>query len=285
MESKRCFGNNKRSLVLYLIYLTGMKTEITYKEYWSNYWSKFPKLQYNINNPAFYSMHLLFSMVIKEKLKKKRNDRKVSIIDVGCGNGLLLRYFSEQYKRLDIYGIEYSEVFKTAEQLKRDLYLNFKLEKLDFVKDKIDHLYRKFDIVVSVGVIEHFKNPFKPMYIMKKLLNNNGCLMTLIPNFEGLFVILWKLYDKRNYDYHIPIKHGELFELYRSLELKNIRIFRMGIPTIPGVHNRDNLFEKILGWGINQLNGRIIQKVYKMQRTLSIEYSMAPLVGCIGFKK
>lgn len=259
-----------------------MQSEITNVQYWDQYWDKNRLYTYNINSPNFYSLHLIFLKVIKV-MKKELGGDKIKIIDIGCGNGMLLKYLAKEYDCLDIYGVENSQVVSIAQELNRALQLGCKIYKMDLMSGEIQKFYNKFDIVVSMGLIEHFINPFEPLKVMKNMLHKKGCLITVIPNFEGAFGMLWKLYDKQNYKYHCPISSQQLLAFYNDLGLKDIRLFYLGIPTFPGLHNKRLFFQKICNWIIRQINGQVMQKLLKKQKSLTKIYPMQPSVGCIGF--
>lgn len=62
---------------------------------------------------------------------------------------------------------------------------------------------KKFDVVYSVGFIEHFTNYRDIIQKHVDLLNNNGVLFITVPNFKGFIqYFLHYLLDKDNLDRH-----------------------------------------------------------------------------------
>ena len=97
----------------------------------------------------------------KEILKLVRWKNK-EILDVGCGTGKLAYLISK--KGGNVKGIDYS---KSAIKVAKKKYQNpnLKYELID-VSRKI---LGKYDIIISVGTLEHMDSPY---FMLKKLKNN-----------------------------------------------------------------------------------------------------------------
>ncbi|SFM88946.1 class I SAM-dependent methyltransferase [Methanolobus profundi] len=122
---------------------------------WSNLWYK-DKLDI-VNN------------YIKYHSETKR------LLDVGCGNGLFLRFMSEN--GWEANGIEPSF---TASEIANSLNLNVKNKTLeDFIEDK---WYRYFDFINLKCVLEHVPNPTEIINICKYLLKEEGIICIEVPN-------------------------------------------------------------------------------------------------------
>ncbi len=120
--------------------------------------------------------------LICKKLQLKEGDE---LLDIGCGWGGLAKFAAEKYG-CKVTGISISE-----EQIKfaRDLTkgLNVEILNLDY-RDLND---RKFDKIVSVGMLEHvgYKNYRQYMEIVSNSLKDNGLfLLHTIGNNETHFV-------------------------------------------------------------------------------------------------
>lgn len=143
--------------------------------------------------------------VIKEmKWKGKR------VLDVGCGTGNFAREIAKKDAKY-VLGIDYAdEAIKIAEKNNKEKNLKFK--KLDVIK-----LDEKFDIIVSIGTIEHMDNPIKIIKKLKSCLNKNGKIILTTPNWTNprgyVLMTLWFLFNA-------PITLADLHYLTPNEHLK-----------------------------------------------------------------
>jgi SAM-dependent methyltransferase len=258
-----------------------MKNKITDSGYWDRYWSGGKIPSYDVTRGLFHSYDKLFTKYYSEtacRLGKK----DLRIVDFGCGEGLMLRYFKERFPGTEVWGIEFSSAFHTAEEVGRQLALEFNILKRDILAGIPSTLTNHFDIVLSVGLIEHFQDPIKILEIMHGALADGGCMITIIPSFEGAFNFFWRLCNRENYLKHVPISRRELRSLHEHLGLSHISIYALGTPTILGTPAR-SLAGKILQFIIVNINGRILQRLFPRQIDLEHGLPLAPILACAGY--
>lgn len=113
-----------------------------------------------------------------EKLGVEYSDRKKQILDVGSGNGKLL-------KQLKDYG------FKRLTGI--DPFLQKEIKKRDFkiVRKNIEDLHEKYDVIFSNHSLEHMPDPHVFFNSIKKLLKDNGKLILRIPVYPNY---IWDKY-------------------------------------------------------------------------------------------
>ena len=143
--------------------------------------------------------------VIKEmKWKGKR------VLDVGCGTGNFAREIAKKDAKY-VLGIDYAdEAIKIAKKTNKRKNLKFK--KLDVIK-----LDEKFDIIVSIGTIEHMDNPIKIIKKLKSCLNKNGKIILTTPNWTNpRGYVLMTLY----FLFNAPITLADLHYLTPNEHLK-----------------------------------------------------------------
>jgi len=89
---------------------------------------------------------------------------------------------------------------------------------------------RKFDLVFSNGLIEHFENTQEIIDIHASYLNDGGTLYISLPNFRGLNGWLQKNFDKENYEKHyIECMNTALLKnVSENIGLKNVKVFYFG---------------------------------------------------------
>ena len=105
------------------------------------------------------------------------------VLEIGCGNGSVLHNLAGQCEHLT--GIELSSV--RVDAAKRNLRHHQNIEILQAnIEDGLNKPDRYYDIVMWADVIEHVVDIFAAMDEIKRLLNDNGKLVTITPNFLSL---------------------------------------------------------------------------------------------------
>ena len=107
---------------------------------------------------------------------KEINWKGKRILEVGCGTGNFAYQVAKKGGK--ILAIDYSD---EAIKLARNQYkhTNLEYEKFD-VNKKINE---KFDVIVSIGTMEHMDNPFEMLKKFKRTLNQNGKIIITSPNW------------------------------------------------------------------------------------------------------
>ncbi len=262
-----------------------MSNAVTSKEYWDHYWGagRARYANYDISQGLFHSYHLLLSMCIR-KTQARVGRRTLTFVDCGCGEGLFLRFVHEQFPSIQVSGIEYSDAIDKARVMAEALGYDFHL-----IQDDLFNVCRggsagPFDALISLGLIEHFEDPAAVLRQMEGLIAANGCLITIIPNFTGAFNFLWKSYDRSNYNHHVPISEAQLLRIHRDLGFEDVTLFNLGTPTIPGIHEANSSWQKMLNGLIVQINGRVLQRLWPRQKSLTHRHPMSPAMACVGWK-
>lgn len=210
-------------------------------EYWDRNWCGAPIPTYDVASPYFAGYMEMFGGITDRLRSLPGRDLcgkggKPRMVDVGCGNGLMLRFFKEQLDA-DVWGVDSSKVVEEAEALAKTLKLDFSVRRIDLMDRDAVVALGKFDVVASIGLIEHFQDPMEPLRRLHGMLAPGGALVTLVPNFHGLFNMLWKLYDKRNYAMHVPITVRQLRAMHQELGLVDNEVWLLRRKCLPGVHD------------------------------------------------
>jgi len=99
------------------------------------------------------------------------------LLDLGCGNGHTLRYLADSSKgALSLTGLDFSA---QAIKLAKSQADNAQLYCADFLTWDID---RRFDFIISLGVVEHFRNPRAALRKAASLLKEEGIFYLEVPN-------------------------------------------------------------------------------------------------------
>jgi len=262
-----------------------MPTGVTTKEYWNKYWGadkpRYPN--YDKSGGLFHSYDLLLSDCIP-KTRARLGSRPLKLVDCGCGEGLILRFVSEQHAGVEAWGIEYSDAIERARRMGEELGHDFHLVKGDLFEVCRTGSVGPFEMLISLGLIEHFEDPGSVLTQLARIVSPGGCIITVIPNFAGPFDFFWRLFDPANYRHHVRISHSRLLDIHRALGLEDVSSYALGTPTIPGVTDPIFRWQRLLNWVLVQINGRILQRMWPRQPSLKRRYPMTPAVACVGWK-
>ncbi len=99
------------------------------------------------------------------------------LLDIGCGNGALLRRFGEKYPEWMLFGIELNDKYQREVETiphVRTMYVN---SQPDVIKET-------FNCITMIHVLEHIIHPGKYLEKILTLLAHDGILIIEVPNFE-----------------------------------------------------------------------------------------------------
>lgn len=134
--------------------------------------------------------------------KRVRHDGSLSLIDIGAGNGLFLKFFKNE--GLEVTGIEYEH--HLVDKMKKDPQLkDISISQGDITKVTGRE---EFDVVIASDVIEHIKDHEKAVQHLWTYVAPGGILIITVPAHSFL-------YGKRDEDW------GH-FRRYDKKVLKNV---------------------------------------------------------------
>jgi cyclopropane fatty-acyl-phospholipid synthase-like methyltransferase len=181
--------------------------ELTDKNYWNKIWQNNNIRPLNVRRYIVKRFIKLFSGYLKEGMR---------LIEIGCANSAWLPLFSERFKT-EITGIDYSEIGinKLRSYLKEKKIVG-KLYNSDF-RNPPDELFEGFDILISFGLVEHFRD--FPVIISKLswYLKRGGIIITIIPNLSSPFYVYFQKKASKNiFNRHEIITKTMLCEAHKQ---------------------------------------------------------------------
>lgn len=206
-------------------------------EYWDSVLNtvKLPR----VNSPK----HHYITMNFLDKVLGSEN--KTTFMEIGAGSSGWLPYFARKYG-YKVSGLDYSEVgCKIAIK-------NFELLNIDYDEMICEDIFKwnskkKYDIIFSYGVVEHFEHPEKIIRICHEHLNTNGIIITLVPNLAGLMGKWTKRFLPDIYAIHKVIVKDELRQLHLDNGFSNIKTDYAGtlsLNVIPWIRSNHFLFRE-----------------------------------------
>jgi trans-aconitate methyltransferase len=109
-----------------------------------------------------------------------------NIIELGCAPGLMLQALYRLRPKHQYFGIDYSiEGLAIAQHV-----LNANAIKPNLIHADIQTYVpeKKFDMVISFGLVEHFADPVEIISAHRKFADKNGCVVVVIPNLSNRYV-------------------------------------------------------------------------------------------------
>ena len=101
---------------------------------------------------------------LKEFVDKSKNKKNLKILEIGCGPGGIVSFFSE--KGYDVTGIDLD-----------DKNLEFgKKKNLNLINRNHFNLEQKYDLILMSHVLEHLKKPEKELDFIKKICHQNSII-------------------------------------------------------------------------------------------------------------
>lgn len=158
----------------------------------------------------------------REWLEKFESFRKLNkILDVGCGRGEFLE--EAQKFGWNVTGSEYSE---TAVNI-------LKAKNITVISGDIEEYLTTdyFDVIVSIEVIEHLKNPLQNTNKMFSLLRPGGLLFLTTPNRKSLTGLIIKS-SWRVFEYPEHLFYFSFRSMHKTLKIagfSNVKIITTGI--------------------------------------------------------
>lgn len=169
-----------------------MNNELTSRQFWLDYWESKEGLVFEVpNNYPFVGL--------LEKLVKQNNSK--TLLEIGGFPG----YFSVWAKRhlqlnatlLDfVVHTKILNELETANNLKTGSIEVIEVDLFNYTPQK------KYDLVVSNGLIEHFIDTKNIIQKHVEQLNSGGILLITLPNFKSLNGWFQKTFDLENYEKH-----------------------------------------------------------------------------------
>lgn len=185
--------------------------------YWEQTWSStdipvaFNPYDQALDNTFYTRVHKYFEGLIARR-------KGLKILEIGCAHSVWPLYFT-QYHDAHVDGLDYSEIgCKKTRQMWDAQGLNGKIVCADMFSPPAD-MIGQYDIVVSFGVVEHFKDTAACLKACSAFVKPGGQLFTMIPNMAGLVGTLQKYVDRDIYDIHVPLSRDMLIEAHSKAGL------------------------------------------------------------------
>ena len=167
---KRC----KSCGLFFRNYITKPETEFKLQNYWKDEKREFHRWE----SPSIKGLLNLKSYIDKITYKVF-TDEKLSILDVGIGEGEFIKLFFDDYQT---YGIETNPI----EEVDYNKIINREIL-FNSIEDNINEKYKSsFHIITALDIFEHLSKPNDAIKILHSMLHSNGLLVIETGNISSL---------------------------------------------------------------------------------------------------
>lgn len=142
-------------------------------------------------------------------------NKKLKILDAGCGEGHLIKILCENNINNQYYGIDITKI-ALKDAIKRNPLATILYQDITDIKFNNDY----FDFIICSDVIEHVIYYNDGLNELKRVVKNNGYIILCIPN--EILLTIFRFFLGRN-----PIKvpdHVNSFTPYKLKKILNLEI-------------------------------------------------------------
>ena len=130
------------------------------------------------------------------------------VLDLGCGTGTVASILAE--RGAIVHGLDFSENAIKKASTKSNQNMSFSVGSLDDISGE-------YDVIISLGTIEHMETPAHAIEVFSKHLAQEGCVVLTCPNWTNIYrTILLTLH----FLFHLRITLTDLhFITHQDVEL------------------------------------------------------------------
>lgn len=259
-------------------------------KYWNDSWatSDIPEAvdpsDTRLKNYINRRFHQLFL-----RLFEKSKTPSMRLLEIGCAKSAWLPYFAKEFG-FSVCGLDYSPIgCRMAAKVLQVNGVEAEVVCADFFAPPKDML-GAFDVVVSIGVVEHFDDTASCVRAVSSFLKPGGMLITNIPNMVGWIGSIQKLVNRPVYDIHQLIDPARLREAHEQagLEVHECDYF---VSTSFGVNNLNGIststavgFLKKVFLGVLARVSMLVWLIENKIGSFSPNRFSAPYINCIAHK-
>jgi 2-polyprenyl-3-methyl-5-hydroxy-6-metoxy-1,4-benzoquinol methylase len=261
-------------------------------EYWDRNWQRQPLPElWDVDGHLLrdYVDRALFRYMSDALSAHGVSGSKKSLVEVGCASSAVLPLFSSKLGFL-ISGVDYSPTgcAQTEAILARE-----GIDGAVFQSDVFappEDLLGRFDVGVSVGLVEHFSDTGSVVRALADLLKPGGVMITSVPNMNGATGFTQKILDPAVYDIHVPLTREQLRDAHVSAGLK-IEQCDYFLPSNFGVCNLNKSSKQTLSWKLKRISLAALRRLSMLSWWLELHIGrlpvsrlFSPYVNCISVK-
>ncbi len=212
------------------------------------------------------SFAALFDTVLRDLPPSTRS------LEIGCANSIWLPHFARRFG-FRITGLDYSEIGCAQTRAAFEAAgLDGEIVCTDAFSPPA-RLLESFDLVFTLGVVEHFDDTGGALAAFSRFLRPGGLLLTVIPNLRGANGLVQRIVNPRVLRMHVPLTARELRAAHARADLTEVRV-RYFVPSNFGVLNLNDLDPVALSTRVKEVVvrnlGRASRLIWAVDRIVSL---------------
>ena len=134
------------------------------------------------------------------------------VLEVGCSNGATLAHARKTLGLAEVVGIEPYEPAAAVAAGRVDRVIVGDVEKME----GLDYPENYFDCIICADVLEHLRDPWSTLAMLRRYLSDDGVLLASIPNIRHIVPLLKIIRDRLEYEEHgiLDQTHLRFFTLH-----------------------------------------------------------------------
>lgn len=216
-----------------------MQNDIAGKKHWDDIWETDnaipPAINPNddhYNNTVNRRLHQYFKEHITQAERLPE-----TLLEIGAARSQWLPYFAKEFE-LAVTGLDYSEI---GCQQAQAILENEKVPGTIVCADLFDpprEMLGTFDVVLSIGVLEHFGDSVACLQAMAQFLAPGGIIITQIPNMSGLIGAWQKFINPPIFEIHMLITAQQVVDIHEQagLDVKHAGYFMFAHAGVANMH-------------------------------------------------
>lgn len=200
------------------------------REYWDAQWSNFtiPEIIDPGNTKPGGVIGRAQDRFLRKYLKENYHSSKGGggsrvLLEAGCANSFFLPYLNKELG-FEVYGLDYSHAGCEGAKKVLEYYGADGTIILGDIFEPPSDMYGRFDVVISMGVIEHFSDTEKVCRALGKLVKPEGIIVTEVPNFSKGSICsgIQKIADRKVYDKHVPLSREDVLNAHERCGFQTV---------------------------------------------------------------
>jgi SAM-dependent methyltransferase len=141
--------------------------------------------------------------------------RGSALLEAGCAHSRWLPYFALELG-FEVCGVDYSAsgCAGTRQVLER-AGVPAEVVQADFFQPP-PQLAGRFDVVVSFGVVEHYRDTAGVIRALSRFLRPGGLMVTQVPNMVGMVGTLQRWFNRPVFEKHVPLSTAALEDAHHA---------------------------------------------------------------------